>query len=71
MKKLDELKKQTGLGFDALMNSAMYEGIAWGICKNPACDYTTESVEPDCREGYCEICGTETVASCMVLAGRI
>ena len=40
------------------------------FCTNPDCDYTTE-VEPDSSSGYCEICGTQTVQSCLVLAGMM
>lgn len=41
-----------------------------GICVNPECDYTT-SVEQDCRAGWCEECGTQTVVSAFELAGII
>lgn len=44
--------------------------VCWGICTNPSCDYTTE-VEPDQSHGFCEICETQTVKSCAVLAGII
>jgi hypothetical protein len=41
-----------------------------GICMNPGCLYTAE-VEPDQRQGWCEVCGTTTVRSGIVLAGLI
>jgi hypothetical protein len=46
------------------------ECVVPGICSNPLCDYTC-NVEPDSTSGYCEVCGTNTVVSCLVLAGVI
>lgn len=40
------------------------------ICTNPGCGFTAE-YEPDSREGWCENCETNTVKSCLVLAGMI
>jgi hypothetical protein len=37
---------------------------------NEGCDYTAE-MEPDQTQGWCEACGTNTVASALVLAGLI
>ena len=56
--------------FEDYANRALFDGVAEGICINPDCDYTTD-VEPDCRNGYCECCGTQTVKSGLVLAGII
>jgi len=44
------------------------DSIVPGICTNVECNYTTE-VEPDCREGYCEECKTQSVKSALVLLG--
>jgi hypothetical protein len=55
---------------DAMFDAAVSDTVCPGICINPGCDYTTD-VEPDQRKGYCEICGTQTVTSCLVLAGLI
>lgn len=33
-----------------------------GICMNKGCDYIT-NVEPDCHDGWCENCETNTVKS--------
>jgi hypothetical protein len=68
LKKLAELE-----GFetvDEMFDAAVTDAVCPGICINLACDYTTE-VEPDQRRGYCENCGTQTVQSCLVLAGLI
>lgn len=46
------------------------DSVVPGICCKLDCDYTTE-VEPDCRSGYCEECGTQTVKSALILAGII
>lgn len=40
------------------------------ICMKPGCGYTC-FYEPDSREGYCEACGSQSVVSCLVLAGVI
>lgn len=53
-----------------LLEAATFDSVAPGICINNGCSYTTH-VEPDQREGYCEVCGTQTVKSCLVLAGMI
>jgi hypothetical protein len=45
-----------------LMNEIMYDSVNPGICMNPGCDYTT-TVEPDCHDGWCEFCETNTVKS--------
>ena len=58
-------------GFDTveeLLDAAVSDSVCPGICVRPSCDYTTE-VEPDQRHGYCEVCGTQTVKSCLILAG--
>ena len=53
---------------DQMFDAAVTDSVCPGICINPGCDYTTE-VEPDQRHGYCEACGTQTVKSCLILAG--
>jgi histidinol-phosphate/aromatic aminotransferase/cobyric acid decarboxylase-like protein len=58
---------------DELFAAAVSDSVCPAICCNPAnpdCDYTAE-MEPDQREGWCEACGTNTVASALVLAGFI
>ncbi len=60
-------------GYDDVMEfleDNAIDSVVPGICKNPDCEYST-GVEPDCREGYCEECQTQTVVSCLVLANVI
>lgn len=70
MNKLTQLAQIEGMTVNEMLESATYDSIAVGICTNKDCDYTTE-VEPDCYNGYCENCGTNTVKSCLALAGII
>lgn len=53
-----------------MLEEAITDSVCPGICTNPDCNYTTE-VEPDSASGWCEICQTNTVSSCMILAGVI
>lgn len=53
-----------------MFEAATFDSVAPGICMNEDCDYTTE-VEPDSASGWCEICDTNTVKSCLVLGGLI
>ena len=53
-----------------MLQEATFDSVAKGICMNEGCDYTCE-VEPDSDNGYCEICGTNTVKSCLMIAGII
>jgi hypothetical protein len=55
---------------DEMFDAAVSDSVCPGICINPGCDYTAD-IEPDQRKGYCENCGTQTVQSCLVLAGLI
>ena len=71
MNKLDQLADIEG--FDDpmdMLEEATYDSVAAGICTTKGCDYTT-TVEPDCDSGYCENCSTQTVASCLSIAGII
>lgn len=70
LSKLDQLAKNRGTTVDALLEEATYDSVAAGICTNPDCDYDT-NVEPDQDHGYCENCKTQTVKSCLMLAGII
>jgi hypothetical protein len=68
-KKLYELAVDWGYAHtEELFEYAAYDSVCPAICMN--CDYTTE-MEPDQGRGYCEICGTNTVKSALVLAGVI
>jgi hypothetical protein len=46
------------------------DSVCPAICMTEGCDYTTE-MEPDQDRGFCEMCGGQTVASALVLAGLI
>ena len=66
--KLDLLCDIENMDEMEMLERAISDGIAWGICTNPQCDYTTR-VEPDSDIGWCEVCGTNTVKSCLILKG--
>jgi len=68
--KLIQLCEVEGMDEMEMLESGTYDSVAWGICMNPECDYTIE-VEPDQDRGWCECCGTNTVKSCLMLAGII
>jgi len=55
---------------EEMLESRGLDGIVPAICTNPGCSYTTD-MEPDQSGGYCEVCKTNTVKSCLVLAGVI
>lgn len=64
--KVSLLSEIYGLPVDELIEQSITDSISPGICTNPGCDYTIE-VEPDCFDGYCEICETQTVQSILAL----
>ena len=69
--KLDQLVEIEGYdSLDDLLAATISDSVSPAICMNEGCDYTAE-MEPDQREGWCEACGTNTVASALVLAGLI
>ena len=70
MSKLQDLADVEGLDLMELLEQASSDSICPGICVNKDCDYTTE-VEPDCSQGYCEECDSNTVKSALILAGMI
>jgi len=70
MSKIDKLAEIEGMTVEELLEEATFDSVAKGICTNPDCDYTT-TVEPDQSRGWCEICDTQTVASCLILMGMI
>lgn len=65
--KLADLIEIEGAVEDILCEEALLKGVSAGICMNDGCDYTT-NVEPDCEEGWCEHCSTNTVVSALELA---
>jgi len=68
--KLDLLAREWGMKTSEFVEEYALDDVVPGICMNPDCDYTTE-VEPDQRQGWCEVCGTTSVRSGIVLAGII
>lgn len=73
MDKLQELAES--MGYDS--HTQMFEDLPVmmdvtvpAICMNEGCDYTTV-MEPDQTAGHCPICKTDTVKSCLILAGVI
>ena len=69
--KLDQLVESEGYdSLDDLIAATISDSVSPAICLNEGCDYTAE-MEPDQREGWCEACGTNTVASALILAGFI
>ena len=40
---------------DALLEAAVLDSVCPAICVREGCDYTAD-MEPDRREGYCEVC---------------
>jgi hypothetical protein len=68
--KLNKLAEIEGVGILELIEEGTMDSVCRGICTNKGCEYTTQ-VEPDQRHGHCEACGTQTVASALVLAGMI
>ena len=60
-------------GFESvedLCAATIADSVSPAICMNEGCDYTAE-MEPDQDRGWCEVCGTNTVASALILAGLI
>ena len=52
-------------GFDSSLEYAeenIYDSVSMGICLRPDCNFTTE-VEPDCHDGFCDLCGSSSVTS--------
>jgi hypothetical protein len=70
-RKLAELVESEGYDtFEDLLQAVVADSISPGICMTEGCSYTTE-VEPDQDNGRCEVCGTGTVKSALILAGII
>jgi hypothetical protein len=55
---------------DDLLKLSVADSVCPAICMTEGCDHTTE-MEPDQTEGYCEVCGGNTVTSVLILAGLI
>ena len=55
---------------DDLLQACATDSVCPAICLTEGCDHTAKT-EPDQDEGFCEVCGGNTVASALVLAGLI
>jgi hypothetical protein len=71
-KKLDKLCIIEGYDtIDALLSATVIDSVSPAIClsrDNPQCEYTCEmEADQDCE--WCEVCGTNTMKSALVLAG--
>ena len=61
-------------GFDSvedMLEEATFDSVTCGICTNEGCDATTSRIEPDGHGMLCENCGTNTIDSCLIIAGLI
>lgn len=67
---LEMLQEQYGSSIDELMEQATMDSVAASVCMNDNCEFTDE-YEPDCRDGHCPNCDTNTVQSILVIAGII
>ncbi|MEP0313224.1 hypothetical protein [Hyphomonas sp.] len=69
--KLDALREAEGFAtIEAMLEAAAFDSISPGICIKDDCDGTIE-VEPDQDKGWCPDCGSNTIASALILAGII
>jgi hypothetical protein len=51
-----------------LLEYCVFDSVVVGACKY--CGHTCE-VEPDCGDGWCEVCDRPSVLSVLILAGLI
>ncbi len=70
MSKLETLCEVWGMTEMEMLEQATFDAVASSICMNEDCDYCCE-MEPDQGNGWCEACDTQSVASCLILAGII
>jgi len=54
---------------DKMLEHCVVDSINPGMCVK--CKAVIDSIEPDARDGYCESCGSNKVASALVIAGLI
>ena len=69
-KALQKLSEIEGMSVEEMLEEAVYDSVAWGVCTNEGCSYTVQ-VEPDAMNYNCPECKTITVQSVCVLAGII
>jgi len=67
---LQKLADETGYDtVDDMLAMSIMDSLNPGICIS--CEEYTTDVEPDQRNGWCEICDENKVQSCGVLAGIV
>lgn len=66
--KLEIVAEEYGMSVSALIRTYFLKSVVPGICMNDWCDFIAE-YEPDQREGWCDLCETQTVISAIELAG--
>jgi hypothetical protein len=71
MSKLEQLAEAAGYEDVAqLIEDMATEDLVEGICLTVDCWYTALVAPPETK-GYCPLCESTTIASCLVLAGAI
>ena len=68
--KLKKLCEIEGISEMEMLENATFDGSCPAICMNKNCNATYD-YEPDQNEGWCEECQTNSVKSCLILAGLI
>jgi hypothetical protein len=53
-----------------LLEDSIFDSLVPGICMNEECE-ENYNYEPDQDQGYCEVCETNTVMSCLRLNDMI
>lgn len=67
MGKIDKLAEVEGFdSVEEMLEQYGDDSVVPGICMTPSCSYT-DMVEPDCTDGYCDVCNKNTVQSMMIL----
>lgn len=62
------VEKEGFVDLESMLAYAVYDSIVPGIC--PEC-LGVQDCEPDARANWCDICETQTVRSCLDIAGII
>lgn len=66
---LNLIVEETEMDEMELLESATFDSVAWGACRNCGC--VSEPHEPDACENWCDECKHNSVASVLVLAGIV
>jgi hypothetical protein len=69
--KLNSLARDEGFeSVPEMLQASVLDSVSPAICTEADCNYPTE-MEPDQDQGWCEVCGKNTVASALILADLI